>query len=164
MENYLEYLEHLQGKMDFSDGVDGEKVALYFELRNVNRRLSKLFVVTLLILEPFLWIIGVNMNLVNRNIVPVLMVLSLVLLGYGLIRHGFDSVHYNNMVYLERDKIYFANYDIIRNEIVNGGEEQIRRLILWSDMCELTIANQKRYKELLRIVHSVCRNYNEIWK
>lgn len=164
MENYLEYLEHLQGKMDFSDGVDDEKVALYFELRNVNRRLSKLFVVTLLILEPFLWIIGVNMNLVNRNIVPVLMVLSLVLLGYGLIRHGFDSVHYNNMVYLERDKIYFANYDIIRNEIVNGGEEQIRRLILWSDMCELTIANQKRYKELLRIVHSVCRNYNEIWK
>ena len=164
MENYLEYLEHLQGKMDFSDGVDGEKVALYFELRNVNRRLSKLFVVTLLILEPFLWIIGVNMNLVNRNIVPVLMVLSLVLLGYGLIRHGFDSVHYNNMVYLERDKIYFANYDIIRNEIVNGGEEQIRRLILWSDMCELTIANQKRYKELLRIVHLVCRNYNEIWK
>ena len=164
MENYLEYLEHLQDKMDFSDGVDDEKVALYFELRNVNRRLSKLFVVTLLILEPFLWIIGVNMNLVNRNIVPVLMVLSLVLLGYGLIRHGFDSVHYNNMVYLERDKIYFANYDIIRNEIVNGGEEQIRRLILWSDMCELTIANQKRYKELLRIVHSVCRNYNEIWK
>lgn len=164
MKDYVEYLEHLQGKMDFSDGVDGEKVALYFELRNVNRRLSKLFVVTLLILEPFLWIIGVNMNLVNRNIVPVLMVLSLVLLGYGLIRHGFDSVHYNNMVYLERDKIYFANYDIIRNEIVNGGEEQIRRLILWSDMCELTIANQKRYKELLRIVHSVCRNYNEIWK
>lgn len=164
MDNYLEYLEKLQSKMDFSEGVDDDKVALYFELRDVNRRLSKLFIVTLLILETFLWIIGVNMNLVNRNIVSVLMVLSLVLLGYGLIRHGFDSVYYNNMVYLERDKIYFANYEIIKNEILNDGEEQIHQLILWNGMCDLTVANQKRYKELLRIVKSVCREYREIYK
>lgn len=164
MDNYLEYLEKLQSKMDFSEGVDDDKVALYFELRNVNRRLSKLFIVTLLILEPFLWIIGVKMNLVNRNIVPVLMVLALVLLGYGLIKHGSDSIHYNNMTYLERDKIYFANYDIIKNEILNDGEEQIRQLILWNDMCDLTVVNRKRYKELLRIVKSVCREYREIYK
>lgn len=150
--------------MDFSEGVDDEKVARYFELRNVNRRLSNLFIVTLLILEPFLWIVGVNMNLVNRNIVSVLMVLSLVLLGYGLIRHGSDSVHYNNMAYLERDMIYFANYDIIKNAILNDGEEQISQLILWNDMCDLTVANQKRYKELLQIVKSVYREYVEIYK
>ena len=164
MENYLKYLEHLQGKMDFSESVDDDKVALYFELRNVNRRLSKLFIVTLVILELFLWILGIQMNVVNLNIIAVLMVLSLVLLGYGMIRHGFDSIHYNNMVYLERDKIYFANYDTIKNEILNDGEEQIRQLILWGDMCNLAVANQIRYKELLRIVESVCWNYAEIWK
>ena len=31
-------------------------------------------------------------------------------------------------------------------------------------MCDLTIANQKRYKELLRIVRAVCREYKEIYK
>lgn len=164
MDNYLEYLEHLQGKMDFSESVDDDKVTLYFELRNVNRRLSKLFIVTLVILELFLWVLGIQMNVVNRNIIAVLMVLALVFLGYGVIRHGFDSTHYNNMAYLERDKIYFANYDTIKNEILNNGEEQIRQLILWSDMCDLTVANQIRYKELLRIVKSVCWNYAEIWK
>lgn len=164
MDNYLEYLEHLQNKMDFSEGVDDEKVALYFELRNVNRRLSKLFVVTLLITELFLWIMGVNMNLANRNIVAVLMLLCLVFLGYGLIRHGADSVHYNNMVYLERDKIYFANYKIIKNEIVNDGDEQIRQLILWKNMYELSPTDEVRYRELLRIVTSVCKKYAEIYK
>lgn len=122
MDNYLEYLEHLQGKMDFSESVDDDKVTLYFELRNVNRRLSKLFIVTLVILELFLWVLGIQMNVVNRNIIAVLMVLALVFLGYGVIRHGFDSTHYNNMAYLERDKIYFANYDTIKNEILNNGE------------------------------------------
>ena len=150
--------------MDFSKSVDYEKVALYFDMKNVNQRVSNLFIVTLVILELFLWVLGIQMNVVNRNIIAVLMVLSLVLLGYGIIRHGVDSTHYNNMAYLERDKIYFANYDTIKNEILNDGEEQIRQLILWSEMCDLTVANQRRYKELLRIVKSVCWNYTEIWK
>lgn len=164
MDNYLEYLEKLQSKMDFSKSVDDEKVALYFELRNVNRRLSKLFIVTLVILELFLWFLGIHMNMVNRNIIAVLMTLGLVFLGYGLIRHAADSVHYNNMACLGRDRIYFANYAIIKNEILNDGEEQIRQLILWNNMCDLTVVNQKRYKELLRIVESVCREYVEIYK
>lgn len=159
MKNYLDYLEKLQSKMDFSESVDDDKVTLYFELRNVNRRLSKLFIVTLVILELFLWVLGIQMNVVNRNIIAVLMVLSLVLLGYGMIRHGFDSIHYNNMVYLERDKIYFANYDTIKNEILNDGDEQMKQLVTWWRMCELTTEDKEKYAELLRIVHDVCCEY-----
>lgn len=159
MKNYLDYLEKLQSKMDFSESVDDDKVTLYFELRNVNRRLSKLFIVTLVILELFLWVLGIQMNVVNRNIIAVLMVSSLVLLGYGMIRHGFDSIHYNNMVYLERDKIYFANYDTIKNEILNDGDEQMKQLVTWWRMCELTTEDKEKYAELLRIVHDVCREY-----
>lgn len=73
-------------------------------------------------------------------------------------------MYYKNLGCYERDKIYFANYDIVKNEILNDGDEQIRQLILWNEMCDLTIANQKRYKELLRIVREVCREYKEIYK
>ena len=33
MDNYLEYLEKLQSKMDFSKNVDDDEVKLYFDLK-----------------------------------------------------------------------------------------------------------------------------------
>jgi hypothetical protein len=55
MENYLEYLEKLQSRMDFSENVDAEKVALYFKLENVNKKLSYISGVVLLVLEILLF-------------------------------------------------------------------------------------------------------------
>ena len=164
MDNYLEYLEHLQGKMDFSENVDYDKVKLYFDLKNVNQRVLTLFVGVLLSLESLLWVIGVTVDVVYRNIIVGVMVCVLLFCGFAVLRHGGEALFYKNLACYERDKIYFANYDIIKNEILNDGEEQIRQLILWNEMYDLTVVNQKRYKELLRIVKSVCGEYVEIYK
>ena len=164
MENYLAYLEKLQSKMDFSKNVDDKKVALYFDMKNVNQRLSNLFISALVSLELLLCVVGVTTDIVYRNIIVWVMVAVLLFFGFTALLYAGNAASHENLACYERDKIYFANYDIIKNEIVNGGDEQIRQLILWNEMCDLTIANQKRYKELLRIVRAVCREYKEIYK
>ena len=68
------------------------------------------------------------------------------------------------MASTELDKIYTSNYKTIKNEIVSDGDEQIRQLILWENMYELSPTYEIRYRELLRIVKSVCREYSEIYK
>lgn len=164
MKEYEEYLRKLQSKMDFSESVDDEKLKLYFDIKYVNRRMSNLFFVVLVSLEVLLHVISMTTDIVYRNIIAWVMLLVLLFFGCVALRYACNAVFYKNLAYYERDKIYFANYDIVKNEILNDGEEQIRQLILWNDMCDLTVVNQKRYKELLRIVESVCREYVEIYK
>lgn len=164
MDNYVEYLEKLQGKMDFSKSVDNKKVKFYFDMKNVNQRLSNLFISALVSLELLLCVVGVTTDIVYRNIIVWVMVAVLLFFGFTALLYAGNAASHENLACYERDKIYFANYDIIKNEIVNDGEEKIRQLIQWNDMCDLTVANQKRYKELLRIVKSVCNEYVKIYK
>lgn len=164
MENYLEYLEKLQNKMDFSESVDDKKVALYFDMKNVNQRVSNLFILVLLSLESLLWVIGVTVDIVYRNIIVGVMSFVFLFCGFVVLRYAADALFYKNLACYERDKVYFANYDVIKKEIINDGEGQMRQLMLWNKMCELTVKHQKQYKELLRIVKSVCREYSEIYK
>lgn len=164
MENYLEYLEKLQSRMDFSENVDDKIVTLYFDMKNVNQRVSNLCLVILVSLELLLHVIGVTTDIVYRNIIANVMLLVFLFFGIVVLKYAWDARFYKNLACCERDKIHFANYDIVKNEILNDGDEQIRQLILWNEMCDLTIANQKRYKELLRIVRAVCREYKEIYK
>lgn len=164
MDNYVEYLEKLQGKMDFSKSVDNKKVKFYFDMKNVNQRLSNLFISALVSLELLLCVVGVTTDIVYRNIIVCVMVAVLLFFGFTALLYAGNAASHENLACYERDKIYFANYDIIKNEIVNDGEEKIRQLIQWNDMCDLTVANQKRYKELLRIVKSVCNEYVKIYK
>lgn len=65
MDNYLEYLAKLQSKMDFSKNVNDEKVALYFDMKNVNQRVSNLYLVILVSLELLLHVIGVTTDIVH---------------------------------------------------------------------------------------------------
>ena len=111
-----------------------------------------------------MYVVGVTVDISYRNIIAGVMVLVLLFCGFAVLRYGGEAVSYKNLACYERDKIYFANYDIIKNEILNDGEEHVRQLILWNNMYDLTVANQKRYKELLRIVESVCGEYVEIYK
>lgn len=164
MDNYVEYLEKLQGKMDFSKSVDNKKVKFYFDMKNVNQRLSNLFISALVSLELLLCVVGVTTDIVYRNIIVWVMVAVLLFFGFTALLYAGNAASHENLACYERDKIYFANYDIIKNEIVNDGEEKIRQLIQWNDVCDLTVANQKRYKELLRIVKSVCNEYVKIYK
>lgn len=164
MENYLEYLEKLQNKMDFSESIDDEKVTLYFDMKNVSHRVSNLFILVLLSLELLLWVIGVTVDIVYRNIIAGGMVFVLLFCGFAVLGYAGNALFYKNLACYERDKIYFANYGVIKNAIINDGEGQLRQLMLWNDMCELSVKHQKQYKELLRIVESVCREYRAIYK
>ena len=66
MENYLEYLEKLQNKMDFSESIDDEKVTLYFDMKNVSHRVSNLFI---LVLMTIVAIVIVMMNLLTNELI-----------------------------------------------------------------------------------------------
>lgn len=164
MENYLEYLEKLQNKMDFSEGVDDKKVTLYFDMKNVNQRVSNLFILVLLSLESLLWVVGVTVDIEYRNIIEGVMVFVFLFCGFVVLRYAADALFYKNLACYERDKIYFTNYNVIKNEILNDGDEQIRQLILWENMYELSPTDEVRHRELLRIVKSVCGEYSEIYK
>lgn len=159
MENYLAYLEKLQSKMDFSKNVDDKKVALYFDMKNVNQRLSTLFILVLVSLELLLYIIGMTADAAYRNIIMWVMVVILLFFGFTVLMYGGNAVYYKNLACYERDKIYFANYDIVKNEILNDGVEHMQQLVTWWRMCELSSEDKEKYAELLRIVHDVCREY-----
>lgn len=150
--------------MDFSKSVDDKKVKFYFDMKNVNQRLSNLFISALVSLELLLCVIGMTTDIVYRNIIVGVMVVVLLFFGFTALLYAGNAASYENLACYKRDKIYFANYDIIKNEIVNDGEEQIRQLILWNEMGELSDEDAGKYKELLRIVRAVCREYKEIYK
>lgn len=78
--------------------------------------------------------------------------------------NGSKADHYSSMASTELNKIYTSNYKTIKNEIMNDGDEQIRQLILWENMYELSPTDTMGYRELLRIVKSVCKEYAEIYK
>lgn len=164
MENYLSYLEKLHGKMDYSDGVDVKKVKEYIDVRGSCRRLSHLCGSFLLLLLPLLWMVRSHVDSLTSSFLTFCMSLALLFIGGSCVVNAATSKYYEYLADVERDKIYLSNYNVIKNEIVNDGEEQIRQLILWNNMCELSDEDTEKYKELLRIVKSVSVEYVEIYK
>lgn len=164
MENYLAYLEKLQSKMDYGDGVDDKKVKEYIDIRDSCRKLARLCGLFLLLLLPLLWVVRSHVDSLTSSFLTYCMLISLLFVGGNYVVNALTSKHYEHLACVEKDKIHILNYDVIKNELVNDGEEQIRQLILWNEMCELSNENTEKYEELLRIVKSVCREYVEIYK
>ena len=94
----------------------------------------------------------------------IIVILVMLILGIMSLVNGSKIDHYSSMASTELNKIYTSNYKTIKNEIVSDGDEQIRKLILWENMYELLPTDEVRYRELLRIVKSVCEEYSEIYK
>ena len=94
MDNYLEYLAKLQSKMDFSKNVNDEKVALYFDMKNVNQRVSNLYLVILVSLELLLHVIGVTTDIVHRNIIANVMLLVFLFFGIVVLKYAWDARFY----------------------------------------------------------------------
>ena len=69
MENYLSYLEQLQSKMDYSEGVDMKKVKEYIDIRDSCRRLSQLCGSFLLLLLPLLWVVRSHVDSLTSTFV-----------------------------------------------------------------------------------------------
>lgn len=166
MKEYEEYLAKLQSKMDFSDGVDDKAVGQYLERRDEYRLTSNLLALCVLLLIPVLWYLGISSygdDLYVRFLFIIVMLVMLIL-GIMSIVNGSKADHYSSVASTELSKIYTSNYKTIKNEIVNDGDAQIRQLILWKNMYELSPTYEVRYRELLRIVKSVCEEYSEIYK
>lgn len=166
MKEYEEYLRKLQSKMDFSDKVDYKAVEQYLERRDEYRVTFNLLALCVMLLIPVLWYLGVSSygDNVYANFLSIGVMLVMLILGCTSIVNGSKADHYSSMASTELDKIYTSNYKTIKNEIVSDGDEQIRQLILWENMYELSPTYEIRYRELLRIVKSVCREYSEIYK
>lgn len=166
MKEYEEYLRKLQSKMDFSDKVDYKAVEQYLERRDECRVTFNLLTLCVLLLIPVLWYLGVSSygDNVYANYLSIYVILVMLILGCTSIANGSKADHYSSVASTELNKIYTLNYKTIKNEIVNDGDEQIRQLILWENMYELSPTDTVRYRELLRIVKSVCKEYAEIYK
>ena len=152
--------------MDFSDKVDYKAVEQYLERRDEYRVTFNLLALCVLLLIPVSWYLGVSSygDNVYAKFLFIGVMLVMLILGCTSIVNGSKADHYSSMASTELNKIYTSNYKTIKNEIMNDGDEQIRQLILWENMYELSPTDTMSYRELLRIVNSVCKEYAEIYK
>lgn len=158
MKYYVEYLEKLQGKMNLDEVVDKNKVIEYRESYDKYNRLSIMF--------GFIGIaVAISMVFVahySRIGVIVVMLVSFSFL-YFVQKYGNKADRYRELSRNERDKVYNVNYSVIKNTIIDDGDEQMQQLVTWERMCELADGDKEKYAELLRIVHDVCREYEILW-
>ena len=159
MENCLEYLEKLQRKMNLDEVVDKNKVIEYRESYDKYNGLSSIFRVIGIA-------VALSMVFVAHYSRIGAMVVMLVAFGflYFVIKYGNKADRYRELSRNERDKVYNVNYSVIKNAIIEDGDEQMQQLVTWERMCELADSDKEKYAELLRIVHDVCREYALIWR
>ena len=159
MENYLVYLEKLQGEMNLDTVVDKNKVIEYRESHDKYNRLLSIF--------GFIGIaVALSIVFVAHYSRIGAMVVMLVAFGflYFVIKYGDRADRYGELSRNERDKVYNVNYSIIKNAIIEDGDEHMKQLVTWWRLCELSDADKEKYAELLRIIHDVCREYTSIWR
>lgn len=72
------------------------------------------------------------------------------------------SDEYGKLANAEFDKIYDANYKHIKEIVIDDGVEQLRQLRAWNEMCVLSKDDESKYRELLRIVRTICICYGDI--
>lgn len=159
MENYLEYLEKLQGKMKLDEVVDKNKVIEYRKLYDKYNGLSIMF--------GFIGsAVALSMVFVAHYSRIGAMVVMLVAFSflYFVQKYGNKADRYGELSRNERDKVYNANYSVIKNAIIEDGDEHMKQLVTWCRMCELSAENKEKYSELLRIVYDVCREYVILWR
>ena len=158
MENYLEYLEKLQGKMNLDEVVDKNKVIEYRESCDKYNGLSIMF--------GFIGI-AVALSMVFVAHYSRIGVMAVMLVAFGFLyfvqKYGNKADRYRELSRNERDKVYNVNYSVIKNTIIDDGDEQMQQLVTWERMCELEDSDKEKYAELLRIVHDVCREYVILW-
>lgn len=158
MENYLEYLEKLQGKMNLDEVVDKNKVIEYRESHDKYNGLSIMF--------GFIGI-AVALSMVFVAHYSRIGAIAVMLVAFGFLyfvqKYGNKADRYRELSRNERDKVYNVNYSVIKNTIIDDGDEQMQQLVTWDRMCELTDSDKEKYAELLRIVHDVCREYAILW-
>ena len=115
MENYLAYLEKLQGEMNLDIVVDKNKVIEYRESHDKYNRLSIIF--------GFIGIsVALSMVFVAHYSRIGTMVVMLVAFGFldFVIKYGNKADRYAELSRNERDKVYNVNYSAIKKNNHRG--------------------------------------------
>lgn len=158
MKNYLAYLEQLQKEMIIESEVDYDKVSEWVDRRDTWSSRGGYAKIT--ILACFLTSL-MYMKLDTIGIFGMMIVLGLIAIlvnAYMMYR----SDEYGKLADAEFDKVYDANYKHIKEIIINDGVEQLRQLRAWDKMCVLRPTDKLEYRELLRIVRTICICYGDI--
>lgn len=158
MKNYLEYLDKLQQEMIIESEVDYDKVVEWIDKRDTwsNRGDHAKIVVISCFLVSLMY-----MKWETIGIFVMLVVIGLMAIFVNACMMD-RSDEYGKLASEEHDKVYDANYKHIKEIIINDGVEQLRQLRAWYKMCDLSKTDESKYRELLRIVRTICICYSDI--
>lgn len=158
MKNYLAYLEKLQKEMIIESEVDYDKVSELVDKRDTWSSRGDYAKIT--VLGCFLTSL-MYMNWDNIKIFIMFIVLGVI--AFFVKAFMMDrSDEYGKLANTERDKVYDANYKHIKELVIDDGVEQLRQLRAWDKMCVLSKDDESKYRELLRIVRTICICYGDI--
>lgn len=158
MKNYLEYLEKLQKEMIIESEVDYDKVSEWVDKRDTWSSRGDYAKITAM--ACFLTSL-MYMKWETLGIFVMLIVLGLIAIFVNAFMMD-ESHRYGILANTESDKVYDANYKHIKEIIINDGVEQLRQLRAWDKMCVLSKDDESKYRELLRIVRTICICYGDI--
>lgn len=158
MKNYLAYLEKLQKEMIIESEVDYDKVSECVDKRDTWSSRGDYAKIT--VLACFLTSL-MYMSWDKIGIFVMMIVLGLIAIlvnAYMMYR----SDEYGMLANTEIDKVYDANYKHIKEIVIDDGVEQLRQLRAWYKMCVLRPEEESKYRELLRIVRTICICYGDV--
>ena len=145
--------------MNLDEVVDRNKVNEYRESHNKYNGLSTMF--------GFIGIV-VALSVIFVSPYSKIGTIAVMLVAFGLvfltIKFGNEAEHHEELFRNERDKVYNVNYSVIKNTIIDDGDEHMKQLVTWWRMCELSSEDNEKYAELLRIVGDICREYVILWR
>ena len=152
MENYLAYLEKLQQEMIIGSEVDYDKVSEWVDKRDTWSSRGDYAKITMLacFLTSLMYV-----KLETIGIFVMFVVLGFIAIfvnAYMMDR----SDEYGKLANTEADKVYAANYKHIKELVINDGVEQLRQLRAWDRMLVLSKNDESKYRELLRIIRTIC--------
>ena len=158
MKHYLVYLEKLQKEMIIESEVDYDKVSEWVDKRDTWSSRGDYAKITAL--ACFLTSL-MYMTWDTRGIFVMLIVLGLIAIFVNAFMMD-ESNRYGLLANTEIGKVYDANYKHIKEIIINDGVEQLRQLRAWHKMCVLSKDDESKYRELLRIVRTICICYSDV--
>lgn len=158
MKNYLAYLEKLQQEMIIESEVDYDKVSEWVDKRDTWSSRGDYAKITML--ACFL----TSLMYMKRETIGIFVMLNaLGVIAIFVNAYIMDrSDECEKLANAESDKVYDANYRHIKEIIINDGVEQLRQLRAWNKMCVLSRDDESKYRELLRIVRTICICYSDI--
>lgn len=159
MKEYLEYLEKLSLFVDMNEIIFKSARATIIK----DRKLSWDWTFWLSLLTGILSIAGTIVAMVNYyyhhqgTCVTPLLVGMICILSWVLstISASKSIDYYNVLLDLEYASPMDSSYAIVRNAIIDEGDEFMKKLFEWERLYVLTIEEQRKYKYILEVVREL---------